>query len=340
MRLTLFFPMPKPCIAITSGEPAGIGPDIIASIEPGQLAARLVVIGDRDLIEKRARSLNSKLRFVKYHSDRSPDDSTHIELLHIPLTATCEPGVLNKANSGYVLELLKRACYGTLNREFDAMVTAPVQKDIINRAGISFSGHTEFLAEICGGMKPVMLLTADQLRVALVTTHLPLRKVADAISTELIIQIAEIVDRDLKLKFALDNPHIKVCGLNPHAGESGYLGNEEIEIISPAIEILRQKGLNISGPFPADTIFTPRALSDAEVILAMYHDQGLPVLKHVGFHRSINTTLGLPIVRTSVDHGTALSLAGSSKADPGSLLSAIQSAISQSACVEKHASSS
>jgi 4-hydroxythreonine-4-phosphate dehydrogenase len=218
------------------------------------------------------------------------------------------------------------------------MVTAPVHKEIINRAGIEFSGHTEFIAEICGGMKPVMLLASDQLRVALVTTHLPLRKVADAISTRLIIQIAEILDQDLKSKFDIDNPHIKVCGLNPHAGENGYLGNEEVEIISPAIKILQQKGLNISGPYPADTVFTPRALSDADVILAMYHDQGLPVLKHASFHRAINTTLGLPIVRTSVDHGTALDLAGSSKADPGSLVAAIQSAIFQSDCVNQHAS--
>lgn len=330
----------KPCIAITSGEPAGIGPDIIAGIETSQFSARLVVIGDRDLIETRARALNSKLQFVEYQCDQNPDDSTHIELLNIPLSETCEAGVLNPANSGYVLELIKRACNGTLTREFDAMVTAPVQKEIINRAGIGFSGHTEFLAEICGGMKPVMLLTTDQLRVALATTHLPLRKVADAINTGLIIQIAEILDQELKSKFAIDNPHIKVCGLNPHAGENGYLGNEEIESISPAIKILRQKGLNISGPYPADTVFTPLALSDADVILAMYHDQGLPVLKHAGFHRAVNTTLGLPIVRTSVDHGTALNLAGSSKADPGSLLSAIQSAIFQSDCVDKHASSS
>jgi len=341
MRPTLFFlmPRPKPCIAITSGEPAGIGPDIIARIETGQFSARLVVIGDRDLIETRARALDSKLQFVEYQCDRDLDDPTHIELLHIPLSETCETGVLNSSNSGYVLELIKRACNGTLTREFDAMVTAPVQKEIINRAGIEFSGHTEYIAEICGGMKPVMLLATDQLRVALVTIHLPLRKVADAISTGLIIQVAEILDQDLKLKFAVNNPHIKVCGLNPHAGENGYLGNEEIEIISPAIKALQQKGLNISGPYPADTVFTTRSLSDADVILAMYHDQGLPVLKYAGFHRAINTTLGLPIIRTSVDHGTALDLAGSSKADPGSLVAAIQSAIFQSDCVDQHGSS-
>ena len=330
-------PNPDPCIAITSGEPAGIGPEIIAGIDAGQFGARLVVIGDRDLIESRGSTVNPSLKFTNYEPDRKPLDSGHIEVLHLPLSANCEAGVLNKANANYVLEMLTRACEGCLKQEFDAMVTAPVQKEIINRAGIRFSGHTEFLADLCGAVKPVMLLASDQLRVALVTTHLPLRQVADAISTELIVQIAEILDRDLKSRFAIEHPHIKVCGLNPHAGENGYLGSEEIEIISPAIEMLRDNGLNISGPYPADTVFTPRALSDADAILAMYHDQGLPVLKHAGFHNAINTTLGLPIIRTSVDHGTALDLAGSSKANPASLLCAIRSAISQCACVREYA---
>jgi 4-hydroxythreonine-4-phosphate dehydrogenase len=329
-----------PCIAITSGEPAGIGPEIIASIDTTQFAARLVVIGDRDLIESRAHTINPVSKFTDYQQNRKSVEPDCLEILHLPLIENCEPGILDKANARYVLDMLTRACDGCLNQEFEAMVTAPVQKEIINRAGIVFSGHTEFLADLCGGVKPVMLLAADQLRVALVTTHLPLRQVADAISTELIIQIAEILDQDLKLKFAIENPHIKVCGLNPHAGENGYLGSEEIELISPAIVKLRQMGLNISGPYPADTVFTPAALSDADAILAMYHDQGLPVLKHAGFNRAINTTLGLPIVRTSVDHGTALDLAGSSKADPASLLCAIRSAISQCASVRNHAATS
>ena len=333
-------PKPDPCIAITSGEPAGIGPDIIACIDAEQFAARLVVIGDRELIESRSSTINPGLKFTDYHQSGKPVNPGHIEILHIPLAETCEAGVLNKANSHYVLEMLTRACLGCLDDEFDAMVTAPVQKEIINRAGISFSGHTEFLADLCDTAKPVMLLATDQLRVALVTTHLPLRQVADAVNAELIVQVAEILDRELKLKFALDNPHIKVCGLNPHAGENGYLGREEIEVITPAIKTLQTSGINISGPYPADTVFTPQALSDADVILAMYHDQGLPVLKHAGFHNAINTTLGLPIIRTSVDHGTALDLAGSSSADPASLLCAIRSAIFQSASIRKHASAS
>jgi len=327
-------------IAITSGEPAGIGPDIINDIDPNAFSARLVIIGDRELIASRCRAQNASSEFVEYRPDRDPLESGALEILHIPLSEPCAAGVPNTANASYVLETLKRACDGCVNQEFDAMVTAPVQKDVINQAGTAFSGHTEFLANLCGEAKPVMLLTADQLRVALVTTHLPLRQVPAAISTELIMQILEILNRDLELKFGLRHPHIKVCGLNPHAGESGYLGREEIELISPAIEKMQHRGLNISGPYPADTVFTQQNLIDADVVLAMYHDQGLPVLKHAGFHRAVNTTLGLPIIRTSVDHGTALDLAGSSNADAGSLLSAISSAILQVECVRKNAASS
>lgn len=332
--------MPKPSIAITSGEPAGIGPDIIAKINADKFAARLVVIGDRKLIESRSKAQNSKLRFIEYRQDHKLENSGAVEILHIPLSEACKAGVLSKTNASYVLAVLKRACNGCLNHEFDAMVTAPVQKDIINRAGIAFSGHTEFLAGLCGNFKPVMLLATEHLRVALATTHLPLRKVAETISTELIIQTLEILNQELQLKFGLRRPHIKVCGLNPHAGENGFLGDEEILSISPAIKRMCQKGMNISGPYPADTLFTPKNLSDADAVLTMYHDQGLPVLKHVGFHSAINTTLGLPIIRTSVDHGTALRLAGSSDADPGSLLSAIQTAIFQADCVRKNASCS
>ena len=328
-------PNPRPCIAITSGEPAGIGPDILASLNPESYEARLVIIGDRELIKSRTRKSGSTLKFVDYGI--TPGDHSTVEILHIPLASSCVPGKLNVDNAAYVLQMLERACRGCLDAKFDAMVTAPIQKDIINQSGVAFTGHTEFLAEICAAPKPVMLLAADRLRVALVTTHLPLRAVADAISEALIIQISTIIDVDMRQRFGLTNPHIKVCGLNPHAGENGYLGTEEIEIISPAIEKLKKQGLNISGPYPADTVFTPRALSDADVVLAMYHDQGLPVLKHAGFHRAINTTLGLPIIRTSVDHGTALDLAGTDKADSGSLMAAIESAIIQSNCRKRYA---
>ena len=324
-----------PCIAITSGEPAGVGPDILAMLKPGQFDARLVLVGDYNLIESRARALGSELKFRPYQEYQ--DDSS-IEILHHSLNTACHTGKPDAANAAYVLQMLERSCRGCLDGEFTAMVTAPIQKDIINQSGIVFTGHTEFLAGLCSAEKPVMLLAADKLRVALVTTHLPLRDVADTINAELIMLTARIIDQDMRQRFALEKPHIKICGLNPHAGEGGYLGREEIEIIEPAIKALQQKGLNVSGPYPADTVFTPRALSDADVVLAMYHDQGLPVLKHAGFHRAINTTLGLPIIRTSVDHGTALDLAGSDKADPGSLYAAIESAISQSNCKRQYAS--
>ncbi len=332
--------MPRPNIIITSGEPAGIGPDILAGIDTSRFSARLIVAGDRELIESRSKALNPDLKFADYRPGAKSPGSAQIEILHIPLSEPCKAGNLNQANASYVIEILKRACSGCLAQEFNAMVTAPVQKDIINQAGIDFSGHTEYLGDLCGGTKPVMLLATDQLRVALATTHLPLRQVAETISTELIIQVLDILNHDLQIKFGLRRPHIKVCGLNPHAGENGYLGREEIELISPAIGIMNQKGLNISGPYPADTVFTQQNLIDADAVLAMYHDQGLPVLKHAGFHQAINTTLGLPIVRTSVDHGTALDLAGSTSADASSLLSAISSAISQIDCMAKNATSS
>jgi 4-hydroxythreonine-4-phosphate dehydrogenase len=331
---------PEPRIAITSGEPAGIGPEIIASVNPDNFAARLVVIGDRDLIVTRGNAINPEQKYVTYESDQDSIASNLIEVLHIPLSGKCDPGILNQANSDYVLKTLTRACKGCLDNEFDAMVTAPVHKGIINQAGIEFSGHTEFLAHLCGGARPVMLLASGTLRVALVTTHLPLRQVAESISINSIAEICEILDRDLKRNLGIEHPHIKICGLNPHAGENGYLGSEEIDIISPAIAMLKTRGIKVSGPWPADTAFTPQSLADADVILAMYHDQGLPVLKHVGFHNAINTTLGLPIVRTSVDHGTALDLAGSNKANPSSLLCAIQSAIVQSDNISNHAPAS
>lgn len=320
-------PMHEARIIITSGEPAGIGPDIIAKINPASFDARLVVIGDREMMQSRADALGSKLKFIDYDADKTPADT--IEIIHQPLEQPCIPGQLDSANAKYVLTLLETACRACLENQFDAMVTAPVQKEIINRAGISFSGHTEYLADICESTRPVMLLVAEELRVALVTTHLPLRQVADSIDEQAIRQVIEILDRDLRNHFGIQDPHIKVAGLNPHAGENGYLGREEIEIIIPVLDKLKSEGINLSGPYPADTLFTPHMLADADAVVAMYHDQGLPVLKHVGFHNAVNTTLGLPIIRTSVDHGTALDMAGTATARPDSLFAAINSAIFQ-----------
>lgn len=319
--------MPEAGIVITSGEPAGIGPDIVAAIDPARFDARLVVIGDRELLTARARALGSKIDWIEY--GRPAVDENQLEILELPLNCPSLPSELEPANAKYVIGMLERACRGCLDGEFEAMVTAPVQKEVINRAGLKFSGHTEYLAEICMAPKPVMLLIAGDLRVALVTTHLPLREVADAISAASIRAVIEILARDLRARFRIADPRIKVCGLNPHAGENGYLGREEIDIIIPALDGLRAEGIRVEGPFPADTLFTERMLADADAVVAMYHDQGLPVLKHVGFHNAVNTTLGLPIIRTSVDHGTALDLAGSGRARPDSLFAAIDSAIDQ-----------
>jgi 4-hydroxythreonine-4-phosphate dehydrogenase len=322
-----------PVIAITSGEPAGIGPELLADIGAQHFPARLVIVGDQSLIQSRCHSIRKPLELPAYkaeHSTLAPS----LEIEHIALRIPSEAGRLDAGNAHYVLQLLDRACYGCLNGEFDAMVTAPIQKDIINDAGIAFSGHTEYLAQLCQSPKPVMLLATDSLRVALATTHLPLRDVADAINAEELIQIIHIMSHDLEKKFGLSNPHIKVCGLNPHAGENGYLGREEIDIIIPVIKQVQQQGLNVSGPYPADTVFTEHSLHDADAVLAMYHDQGLPVLKYAGFNHAINTTLGLPIIRTSVDHGTALQLAGTGEASPESLYAAIRSAIAQSNAVQ------
>ena len=270
---------------------------------------------------------DQKFKFVDYDAGTTPVDS--IEIIHQPLEQPCVPGQLDSANAKYVLTLLETACRACLENRFDAMVTAPVQKEIINRAGIPFSGHTEYLADICESPRPVMLLVAEELKVALVTTHLPLRQVADAIDEQSVRQVIEILDLDLRSHFGIQDPHIKVAGLNPHAGENGYLGREEIETIIPVLDKLKSEGINLSGPYPADTLFTPHMLADADAVVAMYHDQGLPVLKHVGFHNAVNTTLGLPIIRTSVDHGTALDLAGTAAARPDSLFAAINSAIFQ-----------
>lgn len=319
----------SPRLAVTLGEPAGIGPDLIIQISQSQQNADLIVIADKHVIEDRAKQLNIPVTLIDYvyDSEQSVSNKGEIKVLHIPCAEPVIAGELNVKNSPYVLETLKRATEGCVTKEFDAMVTAPLHKGVINDAGIAFTGHTEFLAELTHAELPVMMLAADSLRVALATTHLPLKDVSDAITKESLSQVITILNNDMKTKFGITSPRILVCGLNPHAGEGGHLGMEEINTIEPVLETLRAKGMNLVGPLPADTLFTPKYLDTADAVLAMYHDQGLPVLKHVGFGHAINVTLGLPIIRTSVDHGTALDLAGSGKATTGSLVEAINSAI-------------
>ncbi|HET6655780.1 MAG TPA: 4-hydroxythreonine-4-phosphate dehydrogenase PdxA [Gammaproteobacteria bacterium] len=319
-------PTPPVRLAVTSGEPAGIGPDICLGLAEGRHAAELVVLGDPTLLVARAKQLGFADRLPPYDPD-SPPVAGRVSVLPVPLAAPVKAGRLDPANARYVLAMLERAAGGCLSGEFAAMVTAPVHKGVINDAGIAFSGHTEFLAARTGAALPVMMLAADKLRVALATTHLPLAAVPAAITADRLTQVLTILDRDLRERFAIAAPRILVCGLNPHAGESGHLGREEIDIIEPCLNALRGRGLDIIGPLPADTLFTPARLEGADAVLAMYHDQGLPVLKYAGFGHAVNITLGLPIVRTSVDHGTALDLAGTGRADAGSLRAAITAAL-------------
>lgn len=319
-----------PRIAITAGEPAGIGPDIILMLlQAQQWPAELVIIADPDVLKARAQQLGISLQMRPYTPDSQtkPTRCGEYSILPIACHVPVETGVLNPANADYVLQTLRRATEGCLSGEFAAMVTAPLHKGVINDAGIPFSGHTEFLAELTQAPLPVMMLTADKLRVALATTHVPLHAVSSLITPALLEQVLTILQHDMRQKFGIANPHILVCGLNPHAGESGHLGTEELDVIIPVIQKLQQQGMNLSGPLPADTLFTPRNLQGADAVLAMYHDQGLPVLKHVGFCKAINITLGLPIIRTSVDHGTALHLAGTGQAETGSLQAAIDLAV-------------
>jgi len=320
-------------IIITSGEPAGIGPDIVLQLlTKNTWDAQLIVVGDSTLLESRAKQLDIDVTLQEYnaekaYSDTSTTENKVITVLPSPCSAPVIAGKLDSSNAQYVLNTLTIAAKGCLSGEFSAMVTPPIHKGVINDAGVPFSGHTEFLAELTNTKLPVMMLAAEKLRVALATTHLPLSDVSAAISSPLLEDILNILHDDLQKKFAIPNPHILVCGLNPHAGESGHMGHEEIDIIEPTLEKMRQQGLNITGPLPADTLFTHKYLDTADAVLAMYHDQGLPVLKYVGFGNAINITLGLPIIRTSVDHGTALDLAGTGKANTGSLLEAINLAI-------------
>ena len=321
-----------PRIVVTSGEPAGIGPDLCCQIAMRSWPCELVVAADRELLHERAKRLNLSLSFEKYDPAQFEEHRPgSLRVLHQPSRETVQAGKLNVANAAYVLDLLNVAADGCSSGEFDAMVTAPVQKSTIIEAGVPFSGHTEYLAERTRAPLPVMMLVAKSLRVALATTHLPLAAVSAAITKDLLSDVLRILDRDLRTRFGLPKPRILVCGLNPHAGESGHLGREEIETIEPTLESLRREGLTLIGPSPADTAFTPRQLENADAVLAMYHDQGLPVLKYAGFGDAVNVTLGLPIIRTSVDHGTALSLAGTGTADSGSLAAAIELAISLAA---------
>ncbi len=318
-----------PRLAVTPGEPAGIGPELIIQLSQTPQDCELIVVADEDVIRARAKQLQINIELIEYRANSTPalNKAGEIKILNVNCPEAVSPGVLNANNSRYVLQTLTRATEGCLSGEFDAMVTAPLHKGIINDAGIPFTGHTEFLAELTQAKLPVMMLAADKLRVALATTHLPLKDVSQAITRESLTQVLNILNQDLREKFGLKSPRILVCGLNPHAGESGHLGTEEIDTIQPVINKLRESGLNLSDPLPADTLFTPKYLETADAVLAMYHDQGLPVLKHIGFGHAVNITLGLPIIRTSVDHGTALDLAGSGKASTGSLIAAIKTAL-------------
>ena len=315
-----------PPVVVTPGEPAGIGPDICVQMAQRQPDVRWVTIADPDLLEERAAQLGLPLEVVPFEPGSPPARADgQINVLEIPLNAPCRPGRLDPANAPNVLASLRRAVTGCLEGEFSALVTGPVHKGNINDAGLPFTGHTEFLGNLCQA-DPVMMLAAPGLRVALATTHLPLAEVSRQITRPLLSKVLAILHRDLVGRFGLPDPAILVCGLNPHAGEAGHLGREEIEIIIPVVERLRSSGMHLDGPLPADTLFTPPYLERADAVLAMYHDQGLPVLKHMGFGRAVNVTLGLPIIRTSVDHGTALELAGTGRADSGSLYAALQTA--------------
>lgn len=318
-----------PRIIITPGEPAGIGPDLCVKIAQQAVPAEVVVVADPQLMEDRAKTLGLNITVESVTLEHPPQQ-------HMPGTLKCLPVKLAKpvcygqtdiANVPYVLETLRLATTACMDAKASALVTGPIHKGIINEAGISFTGHTEFLAEHTGSTTPVMMLATDGLKVALVTTHLPLSQVAKSITVELLERVIRVLHADLQSHFRLTKPCIMVCGLNPHAGEGGHLGREEVEVIEPTLEKLREQGMQLIGPLPADTLFIPKYLDRADVVLAMYHDQGLPVLKHRGFGRAVNITLGLPIIRTSVDHGTALDLAGTGQADTGSLEYAIQVAI-------------
>ncbi|MDF2176779.1 4-hydroxythreonine-4-phosphate dehydrogenase PdxA [Aliiglaciecola sp. CAU 1673] len=320
--------MPPIRIAITPGEPAGIGPDLTLALLQRSWPAQLVLFADGNMLKQRAALLNLPLELVDYDAnDQRLLGKGQAFLVNIPADTAVEAGKLDAANGRYVVETLRQASEKNISGEFDAVVTGPVNKGIINQAGVSFSGHTEYFAQQSNTPDVVMMLATEGLRVVLATTHIPLAYVAKAITRERLHKVIHIVNTDLKLKFGIKKPKIFVCGLNPHAGEGGHIGKEELLVMIPALEELRQEGINLIGPLPADTIFQPKYLKEADAVLAMYHDQGLPVLKYKGFGASVNITLGLPFIRTSVDHGTALDLAGSGQADAGSFVLALEKAI-------------
>jgi len=319
-----------PVIAITPGEPAGIGPDLAILTAHEKLNCSRVYFADPEMLSQRAEALgiNINIEVIQSaaHVPEHTDNTMHVVAVKLENPVT--PGLLDHSNAHYVLQCIREAVESQQNHQTQALMTCPIHKGIINEAGIKFSGHTEFLAELTNGT-PVMMLAAEpeKLRVALVTTHLPLSQVSSAITKENLARVISILHHDLQTKYGIQNPHILVCGLNPHAGENGHMGTEEIEVITPVLNTLRLQGLNLSGPLPADTLFTPKYLDTADAVLAMYHDQGLPVLKHVGFGHAINITLGLPVIRTSVDHGTALDLAATKNIDTGSYKAALETAI-------------
>ncbi|CEF33064.1 4-hydroxythreonine-4-phosphate dehydrogenase PdxA [Xenorhabdus nematophila] len=318
----------KPII-ITPGEPAGVGPDLVIALAQQEWPIQLVVCADPEMLLSRARQLNLPLQLQTYSPELTSlsQSAGTLTILPVYLQSPTIAGELNRGNGTYVTETLAKACDGCLNGEFSALVTGPVHKGVINDAGISFTGHTEFFADHSKCPRVVMMLATEELRVALATTHLPLVDVPKAITFDSLREVVTILNHDLKTKFGIPRPHIYVCGLNPHAGEGGHMGHEEIDVIIPALDSLRAEGIWLEGPLPADTLFQPKYLDNADAVLSMYHDQGLPVLKYQGFGRAVNITLGLPFIRTSVDHGTALELAGTGQADVGSFITALNLAI-------------
>ena len=324
----------KPLL-ITSGEPAGVGPELCLQL--AGLDLPLVVVGDKLLLAERAQQLGLNVILRDYEQGRFPTIKPHhLTVLSIPCPANVVTGVLNPKNSHYVMDMLTMAAQRCMSGEFSALVTAPVNKAIINQAGFAFTGHTEFFAEQCHRQTVVMMLACDAMKVALVTTHVPLREVAEMLSQRLIREVLIQLNHSLQSDFGIKSPKIYIAGLNPHAGESGYLGREEIDIISPTLNQLKNEGMDVHGPMPADTMFTPANAKSCDVFVAMYHDQGLPVLKYAGFGHAVNITLGLPIIRTSVDHGTALEIAGKGVADIGSLYAAVKMAASMVINRENH----
>ncbi len=324
-------------IAITPGEPAGIGPDLVIAIAQQAWPVQLVVVASKELMKQRAEQVNLPITLIDYDANLEalPQAAGRLTILDIPLAQPSIAGILDTNNGAYVVETLKKASDKNMSGEFDAIVTGPVHKGLINKAGVPFSGHTEYFAHQANCSDVVMMLATTGLRVALVTTHIPLAYVAKAITFERLQKVTRILHKDLQCKFGIKKPKIYACGINPHAGEDGHLGREEIEIMTPAFAELKAEGINIIGPLPADTIFQEKYLEDADAILSMYHDQGLPVLKYKGFGSSVNITLGLPFIRTSVDHGTALELAGTGEADSGSMIEAIHHAINLAKTSEK-----